>query len=288
VSDQLQIERVGVIGAGTMGSGIAEVCARAGVHTIVVDLDDEYVAACRVKIQQSLDKAVGKGRLAAEERDATLDRLAFVTDLDALSDRDLIIEAIVESEPEKITVFQALDKLLRPEAILASNTSSIPIIRLAKATQRPDRVLGMHFFNPAPVQPLVELVSSLATSDDTVDTVQAFTGGVLGKHVVRCGDRAGFVVNALLVPFLLSAIRMLDSGYATAEDIDNGIRYGCAHPMGPLALCDLIGLDTIKAVSDVLYEEWNEPLYAPPPLLKRMVSAGHLGRKSGRGFFTYS
>jgi 3-hydroxybutyryl-CoA dehydrogenase len=281
------IEHVGVVGAGTMGSGIAEVCARAGLDTVVVDVDDEFVQSARGKIEKSLDRSVAKGQLDQAARDATLGRLHFGTDLGAMADRDLVIEAIIESEPDKVAVFQTLDKVLPKHAILATNTSSIPIIRLAKATQRGELVLGMHFFNPAPVQPLVELVRSLATSPDTLAKAETFCRDVLGKHTIQCDDRAGFVVNALLVPYLLSAIRMLDSGFASASEIDDGMRYGCAHPMGPLALCDLIGLDTIKAVADVLYEEWNEPLYAPPPLLKRMVSAGLLGRKTGRGFFTY-
>jgi 3-hydroxybutyryl-CoA dehydrogenase len=283
----MNIQRVGVIGAGTMGSGIAEVCARAGLDTIVVDLDESSIARATEKIQKSLERAAKKGVLTDEQLASTLARLQYKTSLEALGDRDLVIEAIIESEDEKIEVFGRLDKICPPETIFASNTSSIPIVTLAKATDRPDKVAGMHFFNPAPVQPLVEIINGLTTSAETVEILDPFCRDVLHKHVIRCRDRAGFVVNMLLVPFLLSAIRMLESGFASPEDIDNGMKYGCAHPMGPLELCDLIGLDTIKAVADVLYSEFNEPLYAPPPLLKRMVSAGILGRKSGRGFFTY-
>jgi 3-hydroxybutyryl-CoA dehydrogenase len=283
----MQIQRVGVVGAGTMGSGIAEVCARAGIDTIVVDIDDASIARAADKIQKSVERANKKGILSDAQMASTLGNLQFKTSLEALSDRDLVIEAIIEHEDEKIDIFQRLDKVCQPDAILASNTSSIPIVTLAKATSRPDKVAGMHFFNPAPVQPLVEIINGLTTSAETVEVLDPFCRDVLQKHVIHCRDRAGFVVNMLLVPFLLSAIRMLESGFASPEDIDNGMKYGCAHPMGPLELCDLIGLDTIKAVADVLYGEHNEPLYAPPPLLKRMVSAGLLGRKTGRGFFTY-
>jgi 3-hydroxybutyryl-CoA dehydrogenase len=270
-----------------MGAGIAEVCARSGVDTVVVDVDEASIARAADRIQSSLARAAKKGLLTDEQVAATLDRLQYKTSLEALADRDLVIEAIIESEDEKIEVFRRLDKICPPETILASNTSSIPIVTLAKVTDRPEKVAGMHFFNPAPVQPLVEIINGLTTSAETVDVLEPFCQDVLGKHVIKCRDRAGFVVNMLLVPFLLSAIRMLESGFASPEDIDTGMKYGCAHPMGPLELCDLIGLDTVKAVADVLYSEYNEPLYAPPPLLKRMVSAGLLGRKTGRGFFTY-
>lgn len=284
----MKISRVGVIGGGTMGSGIAEVCARAGLQTIVVDVDESSIARASDKIQKSLERAYKKGLLSEDQRAAAFANLQFTTSIDSLSEVDLAIESVIEHEEEKLEVFQRLDKVCPPDALLVSNTSSIPIVTLAKATSRPDRVAGLHFFNPAPVQPLVEIINGLTTSTDTVDTLDPFCRDVLGKHVVHCSDRAGFVVNMLLVPFLLSAMRMLESGFATPEDIDNGMKYGCAHPMGPLELSDLIGLDTIKAVAEVLYGEFNEPLYAPPPMLKRMVSAGLLGRKSGRGFFTYN
>ena len=283
----MKISRVGIIGGGTMGSGIAEVCARAGLQTIVVDVDDAAIARASDKIQKSLERAYKKGLLSQDQQASALANLQFATSLDSLGEVDLAIESVIEHEEEKIEVFQRLDKVCPSGAILVSNTSSIPIVTLAKATSRPDRVAGLHFFNPAPVQPLVEIINGLTTSTETTDALDSFSRDVLGKHVVRCGDRAGFVVNMLLVPFLLAAMRMCESGFATPEDIDNGMKYGCAHPMGPLELSDLIGLDTIKAVADVLYGEFNEPLYAPPPMLKRMVSAGLLGRKSGRGFFTY-
>ena len=283
----MKIQRVGVVGAGTMGSGIAEVCARAGLDTIVVDIDEASIGRAAEKIQNSIERAKNKGVLTVSQADDALGHLRFKTTLEALSDRDLVIEAVIESEEEKIEVFQRLDKICPPEAILASNTSSIPIVTLARATGRPDKVAGLHFFNPAPVQPLVEIINGLTTSSETTDLLEPFCRDVLQKHVIRCRDRAGFVVNMLLVPFLLSAVRMVESGFASPDDVDKGMKFGCAHPMGPLELCDLIGLDTIKAVADVLYGEFNEPLYAPPPMLKRMVSAGLLGRKSGRGFFTY-
>ena len=284
----MSFQRVGVVGAGTMGAGIAEVCARAGIDTIVVDVDEAAIGRAADNIQKSVGRANKKGVLSDEQFAATLGNLRFKTSLDALNDRDLVIEAIIESEDEKIDIFQRLDKVCLPDTILASNTSSIPIVTLARATARPDKVAGMHFFNPAPIQPLVEIIDGLTTSTATIELLEPFCRDTLGKHVIHCRDRAGFVVNMLLVPFLLSAIRMLESGFAKPEDIDNGMKYGCAHPMGPLELCDLIGLDTVKAVADVLYSEFNEPLYAPPPLLKRMVSAGLLGRKTGRGFFTYA
>lgn len=283
----MDITRVGVIGAGTMGSGIAEVCARSGLDTKVVELSPEFVEKGRDRVIGSMGKALARDRMTQEDYDRAVGLLEFGSDMGMLDDRDLVIEAIVENEDDKVAVFQTLDKVLPSHAMLASNTSSIPIIRLATVTQRPSQVVGLHFFNPAPVQPLVEIVRCLRTSDETVEAVQSMAETALGKHVIHCRDRAGFVVNRLLVPYLLAAIRMLDSGEARREDIDNGMRFGCAHPMGPLELCDLVGLDTVKAVADVMFEEFKEPLYAPPPLLNRMVSAGKLGRKSNEGFYDY-
>lgn len=272
-----------------MGSGIAEVCARASLDVVVVEADDAGVAMGRKRVLDSLGRAVKAGKLAGAARDAALDRVTFTTDLWALADRDLVIEAVAEDEALKVQVFEQIDKIVEADnAVLASNTSSIPIMKLAMATGRPESVIGIHFFNPVPVLRLVEIVTSLLTSDDTTSRSQAFASDVLGKRVIRSQDRAGFVVNALLIPYLLSAIRMLESGFATAEDIDAGMVEGCAHPMGPLALTDLIGLDTTMAVAQSLYEEFKEPLYAPPPLLSRMVDAGLLGRKAGRGFYRYS
>lgn len=284
----MAIEKVAVIGGGTMGSGIAEVAARSGCDTIVVEVDAAFAEVAQQRLESSTAKAVSRGKLAEEDRAAMLGRLRFSTSFDELADRDLVIEAVIESPEVKAEVFATLDRVVQPGGILASNTSSISIGEIATATGRPDKVLGMHFFNPATVQPLVELISSEVTSDATLDAMEAFSRDTLGKHPIRTIDRAGFVVNRLLVPYLLSAMQMLDRGQASAEDIDAGMRLGCAHPQGPLELSDLIGLDTLLLVAEVLYEEFKEPLYAPPPILRRMVTAGHLGRKSGRGFHDYS
>ena len=280
------MDRVGVVGCGLMGAGIAEVTARAGCDVVVVEADAARAASGRERLEKSLERAQARGKIANAAE--VLDRLQVVTDLDVLADRNLVVEAIVEDEDAKATLFKAMDRIVTdPEAILASNTSSIPIMKLAVVTSRPTHVLGIHFFNPVPVLPLVELVPSLLTDEDTVARSRSFVEERLGKQPILCQDRAGFVVNALLIPFILSAIRMLESGFATAEDIDRGLVLGAAHPQGPLALADLIGLDTTKAVAESLYEEFKEPLYAAPPLLLRMVSAGLLGRKTGRGFYTY-
>jgi 3-hydroxybutyryl-CoA dehydrogenase len=284
----MEIERVGVVGCGLMGSGIAEVCGRAGLDVVVREINEEMLAAGRRRVETSLDRAVRSAKLDPDERNRVMDGMRFTTDLDDLADRQLTLEAVIESEPAKMEVFAQLDRVLRDDAaILASNTSSIPIMKLAMATRRPESVVGIHFFNPVPVLKLVELVTSLLTSPDTTERAQGFAEKVLGKHVIRSQDRAGFIVNALLIPYLLSSIRMLESGFATADDIDRGMMEGCAHPMGPLALTDLIGLDTTMAVAESLYEEFKEPLYAAPPLLSRMVEAGLLGRKTGRGFYDY-
>jgi 3-hydroxybutyryl-CoA dehydrogenase len=283
-----RIEHVGVVGSGLMGSGIAEVCARAGLDVIVVEADAPAAERGRARVAKSLGTGARRGKLTEDEVDAALDRIRFATDLAELADRELVVEAITEDATAKVEVFKRLDEVVESEhAILASNTSSIPIMKLATVTSRPEQVLGLHFFNPVPVLRLVELVTSLMTGDEVVDRSTAFVTGPLGKRVIRSQDRAGFVVNSLLIPYLLSAVRMLESGFATRDDIDSGMVEGCAHPMGPLALSDLIGLDTMQAVADSLYEEFKEPLYAPPPLLLRMVEAGLLGRKSGRGFFEY-
>ena len=277
---------IGVVGAGLMGAGIAEVAARAGKDVVLIDANPAAAEAGHDRLRASLERAEQRGKItdAAE----VLKRITVSSDLEALADRDLVIEAIVEDEAAKTTLFTQLDAIVTdPEAVLASNTSSIPIMKLAVATERPAQVIGLHFFNPVPVLSLVELVPSLLTSQETADRVRTFVENDLGKHPIDSQDRAGFVVNALLIPFVLSAIRMLESGFATAEDIDQGLVRGAAHPQGPLALADLIGLDTTKAVAESLYEEFKEPLYAPPPLLARMVDAGLLGRKTGRGFYHY-
>lgn len=283
------IQRVGVVGCGLMGSGIAEVCSRAGLDVIVREINAGAAEAGQKRLTNSLDRGVRSGKLTEAERDAALARLTFTTDLGDLADRQLVIEAVIEDEALKTEVFTILDKVVTdPNAILASNTSSIPVMKLGIATQRPENVVGVHFFNPVPVLRLVELVTSLLTSPETATRAEAFATDILHKKVIRSQDRAGFVVNALLIPYILSAIRMMESGFATAADIDTGMVEGCNHPMGPLHLADLIGLDTTLAVADSLYAEFKEPLYASPPLLSRMVEAGLLGRKAGRGFYDYA
>jgi 3-hydroxybutyryl-CoA dehydrogenase len=282
------IQRVGVVGAGLMGSGIAEVHARAGVDVTITEINQSALDAGKARIEKSLQRAVKAGKASESDAEAALGRLSFTTDIGAFADRDLVIEAVIEQEDAKLEIFRSLDKIVeREDAILASNTSSIPITRLAKAIERPAQVVGFHFFNPAPVLPLVELVHTLLTGEDTLSRAEAHATDVLGKTVIRAQDKAGFIVNALLIPYLLSAIRMVESGVATAEDIDRGMELGTAHPMGPLRLTDLIGLDTTKSAAESMYQEYKEPLYAPPPLLLRMVDAGLLGKKSGRGFYTY-
>lgn len=271
-----------------MGSGIAEVSAKAGADVVVFDTDEKFTTAGRERITTSLERAVKAGKLSESDRDAVLGRLKFTTSLPDLADRQLVIEAVIEDENVKAKIFAELDEIITdPDAVLASNTSSIPIMKIAAATKNPGRVLGLHFFNPVPVLPLVELVSTLVTDADAAARVEQFAGEVLGKQVVRCSDRSGFVVNYLLVPYLLSAIRMVEAGVATIEDVDKAVVAGLSHPMGPLKLSDLIGLDTLKLIADKLYEEFKEPHFGPPPLLLRMVEAGQLGKKSGRGFYTY-
>jgi 3-hydroxybutyryl-CoA dehydrogenase len=280
------IERVAVVGGGLMGSGIAEVAARNGCDVVVVESSDAAAKAAQSRLEKSLRRAAERGKL--EDVEGVLGRIRVTTDLHDVADREVVVEAIVEDEAAKVALFKQLDAIVEsPDAILASNTSSIPIMKLGVATSRPQQVIGIHFFNPVPVLKLVELVPSLMTSDDTLARSRGWVEEQLGKQAIDCQDRAGFVVNALLVPFILSAIRMYESGFASAEDIDRGLVLGAAHPQGPLALADLIGLDTTKAVAESLYEEFKEPLYAAPPLLNRMVDAGLLGRKTGRGFYTY-
>jgi 3-hydroxybutyryl-CoA dehydrogenase len=284
-----KIARVGVVGAGQMGSGIAEVCARAQTDVLVYEASRELTAAGRARILRSLDRGVSSGKLTEREREQAAWRLRFTSDLGDFADRQLVCEAVVEDEAVKTRIFADLDKVVTdPGAVLASNTSSIPIMKLGMATQNANRVIGMHFFNPVPVLPLVEVVTTLMTSDDVSERAETFAHDVLGKQVVRSADRSGFVVNALLVPYLLSAIRMVESGFASVEDVDKAMVLGCAHPMGPLKLADLVGLDTVKAIADKMYEEFKEPLYSPPPLLLRMVEAGRLGTKTGQGFYRHA
>jgi 3-hydroxybutyryl-CoA dehydrogenase len=282
------IGKVGVIGGGQMGSGIAEVCARAGVDTVVVEVSEELAQRARTGIEGSLAKAVDRGRLDEADRDAALGHLGFTADGTDLADRELVIEAVSEDEDLKVEIFRGLDDVVKAaDAILATNTSSLPVTRLARATSRPGSVVGMHFFNPAPVMPLVEIVSTVVSNDATVHRAAAFVADQLGKTVVHAKDRSGFIVNKLLCPYLLEAVRMFEEGFATREDIDAAMVAGAGYPMGPLALCDLVGNDTLLAIADAFVAEYQDPRYAAPPLLRRMVEAGLMGRKTRRGFYEY-
>jgi 3-hydroxybutyryl-CoA dehydrogenase len=281
------VKKVGVIGCGIMGSGIVEVCAKAGMQVAFVEADQEAQERGQQAIERSLAKAVERGKLDDAGRDQALARVTGSTDFQDVADADLVVEAVTEDLETKLDVFRRLDEIVRPDVVLATNTSSMPIAELAAVTKRPDKVVGMHFFNPPPVMKLLEVVRALTTSEETVRFARG-VGDRLGKTTVLAKDRAGFIVNFLLVPYLNAAVRMLDEGFATREDIDAAVQLGLGHPMGPLTLLDLIGLDTALHVSNVLYDEFKDPIYAPPTLLKRMVSAGYLGRKSGRGFYEYS
>jgi 3-hydroxybutyryl-CoA dehydrogenase len=280
--------RVGVIGGGLMGSGIAEVCARSGVDVTVVEVDPGRAERSHAAITKSLDRGVRAGKLAEDDRQAALDRVVFTAALEDIEGSDAAIEAIIEDENAKRDLFRRLDEILPDARFLASNTSSVPIMKLGAGTSQPHRVLGLHFFNPVPVLPLVEIVHSIMTAEETAAEARDFAENTLGKQCIDSQDRAGFIVNALLIPYLLSAIRMFESGFASREDIDSGMQLGCAHPMGPLALSDLIGLDTLQAVAESLYEEFRDRAAVAPALLNRMVEAGLLGRKSGRGFYDYT
>ena len=282
----MEISTVGIVGAGLMGSGIAEVAARSGLRTFITDAGPGQLAAGRERVERSLERGRSGGKLSDEDVDRISGLLNFTEDLDDFAECDVCIEAVVEHLPEKKEVFSRLDKVTAPDAILATNTSSLPIIEIARATGRPDRVIGTHFFNPVPVMKLLEVVRSISTSEATLDDVHDF-GERLGKRIIVAQDRGGFIVNLLLIPFLTHAVRLYESGFATREDIDDGMRLGCGHPMGPLQLLDLIGLDTAMFVCEALYEEYANSDYAPPPLLRRMVAAGYLGRKTGRGFYEY-
>jgi 3-hydroxybutyryl-CoA dehydrogenase len=281
------VKKVGVVGCGIMGSGIVEVCAKAGVAVAYVEVDDERVGRGRQAIERSLARAVEKGKLDEAGRDEALARISGSSDLGGLADVDLVIEAVTEDLATKKDVFHSLEEITKPEVLLATNTSTLPIAELAASTNRPDKVLGLHFFNPASIMKLLEVIRGLSTSDETIQFARTF-GERIGKTTVLAKDRAGFIVNFLLIPFLNSAVQMLDDGVATKEDIDAGVQLGLGHPMGPLTLLDLIGLDTAVHASNVLYEEFKDPMYSPPTLLKRMVAAGYLGRKSGKGFYDYS
>ena len=281
------MRRVGVVGCGLMGSGIVEVAARAGASVTFVEGSPDLVDAGRAAIERSVRKAVERGKLAASESEALLGRIDGAVDLEALADVDLVIEAATERLDAKLQIFARLGEVTRDEVVLASNTSSIPIAELAVASGRPAQVVGMHFFNPPPVMQLLELTPSIATSDATMAFVRAYGTDVLGKTCVQARDEAGFIVNRLLIPYLYDAIRLYERGFASREDIDAAIHLGLAHPMGPLALTDLVGLDTTLSIGEVLFEEFRDARFAPPSLLRRLVAAGHLGRKSGRGFYAY-
>ncbi len=283
------IESVGVVGGGLMGSGIAEVSSRSGIPVTLIEISAAAATAAHERIEGSLRRAEKRGKIDAVEVDAILSRITFTTDLKQLAQCDLVVEAASENEQIKLDLFRTIGAILeRDDAILASNTSSIPIVKLGAVSGRANRVMGVHFFNPAPVMKLVELIPSLTTAPETKVRMASFVTDQLGKDPIEATDRAGFVVNSLLVPYLLSAIRMYEAGYASAADIDRGMVLGCGHPMGPLALSDLIGLDTIRAIGESMYNEFKEPLYSPPPLLERMVEAGLLGKKSGQGFYGYA
>jgi 3-hydroxybutyryl-CoA dehydrogenase len=282
-----EIKKVGVLGCGLMGSGVAQVAAAAGYTTVVREVDDAPLQKGKAGIEKSLAKFVEKGKITAEDRDATLGRLSFVTDMDALKDCDIVIEAVTEDLEIKNALWKELDALCPASTIFASNTSSLTIAAMAAATERADRFVGLHFFNPVPLMKLVEVVRTITTSQDTFDTTFAFAGS-LGKTAVAAKDSSGFIVNLLLVPYLLDAIRALETGVASIEDIDNAMKLGCGYPMGPLALLDFVGNDTTYKIAEIMFDEYREPRYAPPPLLKRMVMAGLYGRKSGKGFYDYS
>jgi 3-hydroxybutyryl-CoA dehydrogenase len=277
---------VGIAGAGFMGSGIAESVARAGAQVVLYEPEQEALDRARSRIGASVQKAVSRGKLEPGDGEALLERIACVTELDGLAGADIVIEAVYEDPELKGNLFRQLDERLPGAAILASNTSSIPIAQIASWTARPERVLGLHFFSPVPVMKLVEVVVGLDTSDEAAARAVEFVEAI-GKRPIRTKDRSGFIVNALLVPYLMTAVRMYEEGFASRDDIDEGMRLGAGHPMGPLTLADFIGLDVLYAVCDSLYEEFKRPEYAPPPLLKRMVVSGHHGRKSGRGFYEY-
>jgi 3-hydroxybutyryl-CoA dehydrogenase len=285
----MSIENVGIVGGGQMGGGIAEVCAKAGVNVIVVEMTAELADRSRSAVERSLARALERGKIDEAGRASALGNMTFTTDLDVFRDRDLVIEAVVENLDVKRDLFAKIDEIVdSQDAILASNTSSIPITQIATATTRPQSVIGMHFFNPATVMPLVEIISTVVSDESVADRASRFASDTLGKTVVRAKDRAGFIVNKLLCPYIFEAIRMYEEEFATKEDIDTAMVNGVGYPMGPLTLSDLIGNDTMLAVADAFMEEYQDPRYAAPPLLKRMVEAGLLGRKSGRGFYDYT
>jgi 3-hydroxybutyryl-CoA dehydrogenase len=277
---------VAILGGGFMGAGIAESASIAGVPVIIRELP-EFIDAARARLEKSLDGAVKRGKLDAGQRDATLANITFTSELKDVADRDLVIEAVPENLDLKLSIMKSLDQIVSPDTILASNTSAIPIAQLGGVVSNPERVVGLHFFSPVPAMKLVEIVRALDTSDETVAAATQFAQR-LGKHAIETKDRSGFIVNFLLTPYLMAGIRMFEEGFASREDIDAAMKLGAGHPMGPLTLCDFIGLDVLNATGVSLYEEFKRPEYAPPPLMKRMIAAGRLGRKSGKGFYDYA
>ena len=287
-SSNYGIKQVGIVGGGQMGGGVAEVMAKAGLQTVIKEVNAELAEKSQAGIEKSLNRALERGKLDQESHAAVLSNLSYTTDLADLASSDLVVEAVVESYELKAQIFSELDEVVTSsEAVLATNTSSIPIIDIAMNTKRPEQVIGLHFFNPAPVMKMVEVIPSVRTSESVTQNIASFTTEVIEKTVVAAKDRAGFVVNMLLVPYMLAAMKMYEAGHATAEDIDAGMKLGAAHPMGPLELSDMIGLDTMLLVGETLFAEYGDAFYLPPPLLKRMVAAGQLGRKSGQGFYSY-
>jgi 3-hydroxybutyryl-CoA dehydrogenase len=280
------VKKIGILGSGTMANGIAEVCAKAGYRVALRARSKQRVAESLAAVEKSLARAVERGKMTQEQLDQTRGLIEGSTDMEAFADCDVVLEAIAEDLDVKVDHFRELDRIAPAHAVLASTTSSLPVVSLAVATQRPEHVVGMHFFNPAPVMRLVEVVRTVRTAPETLDTALA-VGAKLGKHCVVCPDRAGFIVNALLFPYINDAVKMLESGYATAEDIDTAMKLGCNHPMGPFALADIVGLDVTLQILQSLYREFREPAYAPAPLLDHLVHAGYLGRKTKRGFLTY-
>jgi 3-hydroxybutyryl-CoA dehydrogenase len=283
----VEIKKIGVVGCGLMGSGIAEVCARNGYDVIVREVNDDFLQQGVSRVRKSLSKAVERGKVTQKQMHETLARIQGTLDLADFADCDLAVEAAIENMDVKKEIFGTLDGILPPHAILASNTSSLCITEMASVTQRGDKVLGIHFFNPVPVMPLIEFVRTILTSDETMETARQF-GASLGKTMVTAKDTPGFIVNRLLIPYILDAVRVYEDGLATREDIDTAIKLGLNHPMGPLTLLDFVGLDTTLFIADAMFDEYKDPRYAAPPLLRRMVLAGHLGRKSGKGFYDYS
>ena len=282
----MTIRKVGVVGAGLMGGGIAQTCAQSGYETVVREVNQQLLEKGLARIQSNWDMLAGKGKITQGQVDEYRSRLHGTVNMEDFADCDLVIEAVIENMEEKLRLFPALDKILKPDALILSNTSSLSVTQMGAVTRRPDKICGLHFFNPAPVMKLVEIVRTISTSEETIETVRQFAIS-LGKTPVLAKDTAGFIVNFLLIPYLLAAIRMLENGQATRDDIDTAMKLGCGYPMGPFTLLDYVGLDTTMWAAEAIYDEYKDPLYAPPPLLRRMVASGMYGKKSGKGFYDY-